>query len=261
MFQKLRELPLSRFAIMMQGKGEHKNIQTAEYYCPKHGNFTCSTYEHEDGTRSEASCWQCDQIRMENERAESRARAVFASRISEVGLPENLRKVRLIDLTPNEQAGKDAIRYVSSMETEYRNVIFFGKTGTGKSWIAAAIVNKFASLRKAVQYYTEEKLMGLFKDCFDKTSDRTEKQILADLEKLDLLVLDEVGIKDKTEWKRGTIQTIIDLRTSRRKPTIIISNNEVNSLKEYLGDPAVSRLMEYGKAFLFCGKDRRRENN
>ena len=76
-----------------------------------------------------------------------------------------------------------------------------------------------------------------------------------------MLVLDEVGIKDKTEWKRGIIQTIIDLRTSRRKPTIIISNNEVNSLKEYLGDPAVSRLMEYGKAFLFCGKDRRRENN
>ena len=53
MFQKLRDLPLSRFALMMQEKGEHRNIQTAEYYCPKHGTFTCSTYEHDDGTRSE----------------------------------------------------------------------------------------------------------------------------------------------------------------------------------------------------------------
>jgi DNA replication protein DnaC len=261
MFQKLRDLPLSRFALMMQEKGEHRNIQTAEYYCPKHGNFTCSTYEHDDGTRSEASCWECDRIRIDQELAESRARNIMAIKAVAVGLPENLRSVRIIDLTPKEQAGRGAIAYLDGIDKEYRNAIFFGKTGTGKSWIAAAYVNRFAAMRKKVQYYTEEKLMGLFKDCFDKASDRTEKQIVQDLESLDLLVLDEVGIKDKTEWKRGILQTIIDLRTSRRKPTIIISNNEIEALKEYLGDPAVSRLMESGKAFQFCGNDRRREKN
>ncbi len=67
---------------------------------------------------------------------------------------------------------------------------------------------------------------------------------------MDLLIIDEVGSQFGSDTEKLFIFEIIDGRYQEMKPTILISNLDINGIKESIGERCVDRLREGGGSMI-----------
>ena len=79
----------------------------------------------------------------------------------------------------------------------------------------------------------------------------SEKEELAKLEAVGLLVIDEFQEKGELEWERWAMKNLIDKRYSSSRPTIIIANYTRKELFDEIGESIVNRAQENGKSIEF----------
>jgi hypothetical protein len=90
--------------------------------------------------------------------------------------------------------------YAHNFGSGFTSFIFSGSCGTGKNHLAAAIGNYLLQRDHSVLVVTVPDLMLRARKCYDEG--QSESALLDDLCKVDLLVLDEVGVQRETrnEW-------------------------------------------------------------
>jgi DNA replication protein DnaC len=59
-----------------------------------------------------------------------------------------------------------------------------------------------------------------------------------------LLVLDDLGAHNYTDWTRNKIYSIINYRLNHRLPVVATTNISPENLEGYLGERTTSRLLE-----------------
>jgi DNA replication protein DnaC len=69
-------------------------------------------------------------------------------------------------------------------------------------------------------------------------------EVLEKLSRLDLLVLDEVGVSFGTEPEKVQLFNVINGRYNQVRPTIVTSNLDVAGMTAYLGERSMDRLKE-----------------
>ncbi|MCY1283278.1 DNA replication protein DnaC [compost metagenome] len=89
-------------------------------------------------------------------------------------------------------------------------------------------------------------IIAAIKASFGRDSKASEASIMAELAKVDLLLIDELGAQGGTEFERQSLHQIIDTRYRNMLPTIITSNLPGGELSAYIGDRALDRLRENG---------------
>lgn len=142
---------------------------------------------------------------------------------------------------------------------EKKNVIITGPCGTGKTWIASCIGVKAVEQLKSVKFYNTSKLVMELKG---KEESNTYLRALDALAKLDLLILDDVGMMDLDQKSCRIFFEILDSR-DQNGSTIFVSQYPVKnwySLFENAtyADASLSRAT--GKAYRLDikGKDYRK---
>ena len=70
--------------------------------------------------------------------------------------------------------------------------------------------------------------------------------MLQDLRKLDLLIIDEVGLSFGSDAEVLQLSELLNMRYEDVRPTLIVSNCKSSDLSRYLGDRGVDRLRENG---------------
>lgn len=127
------------------------------------------------------------------------------------------------------------------------SLVLSGPPGTGKSHLAASIMQQLMSAH-SVQYVTCMDMIRMIRATWRKDSEQSEEDVLVSLgEKIDLLVIDEVGVQYGTEGEQTLIFDVLDRRYREMRPTIIISNAGKDSLKTFVGDRVFDRLREVAK--------------
>lgn len=110
-----------------------------------------------------------------------------------------------------------------------------GTVGTGKTHLATAIGNHvIRRLGMTALYLTASSASRHVKACFGSDSPHTEVQAYAMFESPDLLILDEVGVQNVTEFERTVMFELINSRYEAMKPTIVISNRGKDELPTYM---------------------------
>lgn len=105
-----------------------------------------------------------------------------------------------------------------------RNGIFMiGGYGTGKTHLAAAIANHLLRDGTAVICMTMIDLLARIKETYDR-SDATEAQVMRLYAEVPLLIIDDLGSEQPTEWGSTTIFSIINSRYEGYMPTIVTTN-------------------------------------
>ncbi|RZJ62412.1 MAG: AAA family ATPase [Acidovorax sp.] len=112
------------------------------------------------------------------------------------------------------------------------NVIVTGATGLGKTWIACALGNQACRHGLTVKF---ERVPTLLEDLAVAHADRTFRKRLTALAKLDLLILDDLGINALTPDRRSDLLEVIECR-SVDKATIVTSQLPVKRWHDYLAD-------------------------
>jgi len=154
-----------------------------------------------------------------------------------------------------------------------RNITGFitGPAGSGKSWIAAAMVRKALLEHKRVRFIPVTKLLRCLRDSFsgnnhhsswlyddvDDILDGTDTEIINKLLGLNLLILDDLGAEKTTDFAKQAIYEIIDGRYQAMKDTIITSNLSLQEISARFDDRIASRIAGMGKILKLTGKDRR----
>jgi DNA replication protein DnaC len=136
-----------------------------------------------------------------------------------------------------------------------------GPRGVGKTQLAAALIHAWSRLdfRPCARYWTLRDLFTLAKGEFD-ANPPPATPVLERARHASLLVLDEIGQADWTDWEQREFTALIDFRYAARPgPTLLIGNDKPESARERLGKSIVSRMAERGATVELVGWDFRME--
>lgn len=116
------------------------------------------------------------------------------------------------------------------------NLIITGPTGLGKSFIASAIGHQACMMGLKVAYHNTIKLFSHLKM---SQADRSYTKEILKIEKSDLLILDDFGLRPFDNESRLALLEIIEDRHSK-KSTIIASQIPVVAWHELLGEKTIA---------------------
>lgn len=225
--------------------------ETRDAVCPTHGAFE----SRQIVGRIWSSCPQCEAEKQAAREAEQ-ARINAESRERE--------RRRLIDLAaiPARFVGKGFDNFVADTEAKRhaltvvrdfaeqfednaragKGLILSGLPGTGKSHLAGAALQ--ALLPRDVRYMTCLDLIRAVRETWRRDSEKTEGHVLRYLERLDLLVIDEVGVQYGTDGEQTVLFEVLDRRYREVKPTILLTNQDKAGFKSFVGERTFDRLAE-----------------
>jgi DNA replication protein DnaC len=133
--------------------------------------------------------------------------------------------------------------------SEFRDTYIFGDTHTGKTILAVAILieaEKRAYL-SGVSIHSiivnVEDMMDRLKASFDNETPETTYQLIESYKTADVLVLDDFGLTQPTEWVYRKLYQIINHRWENMLMTIYTSNNDLKQVEAIFKDSRiVSRI-------------------
>lgn len=132
-------------------------------------------------------------------------------------------------------------------------ILMRGPTGLGKTHLSLSIANVVINKGYCVVYISVPELMRKLQDeQINKKVDTTMSLILNS----DLLILDDLGAENTSDWCVATIYEIINTRQNHNLPLIINTNLTTQELRSAYYDRLSSRMMSM-KTLLFIGKDNR----
>lgn len=216
-------------------------------------------------------CYQCSEdMHLKNNAERLKAdrdimRALMLAKMKIKGVSANMGRFTDWRYDPNQEDNQrnkiaEIQEYSKSIDIHSRNMVIFGRTGTGKTMIANAIaVNHYLAKERSIpsefSSYNQQ-------DFYDYTCQLitsfdigararahwgnyqvSEYDYLQDLAANELLIIDDLGAGDGHDKDRERIAQIIALRY-KRAPTIITTNMDIRGLQQFLGDRAWDRLQE-----------------
>lgn len=134
-----------------------------------------------------------------------------------------------------------ARRYAQDFSQGFGCFVFSGKPGTGKNHLAAAIGNHLLQTKRTMLIVTVPDLSAQVRSTYDAEGG-SELAIISDLCRVDLLVLDDVGVQRVTKSEWVLLNQIIDRRLSALRPVGILTNLNHQQTSEVLGARIIDRL-------------------
>ena len=154
-------------------------------------------------------------------------------------------------------------KFLSEQKT--KGILLVGGVGSGKTHIAASIVNSIANYQICEEYHSltfadiqfganikyghkdwmSDSNLIIFTSVVDMLDNLKENWGLKELRKYqtcNLLVLDDFGTERPTEWALETLFKIVDYRYNEELPMIITTNYTPKDLKNHVGDRIFDRI-------------------
>lgn len=203
----------------------------------------------------ELMAWQQEEARKHSEKLnQENSRTRLEKTFGRSGIRERYHNCTFKNYAVGNDGQRKALSLAKSWLNNYESgcacFVFSGNPGTGKNHLAAAIGNALLVKQKTVLIITVADLMTEFKASFN--GGKTEAELMDEMSRLDLLVLDEVGVQMYSQYERVILHQIIDRRTSMFKPVGILTNLNFAELTHAIGERAIDRLqMEGGMWVIF----------
>lgn len=121
-----------------------------------------------------------------------------------------------------------------------------GKVGSGKTYLACCIANRLLDKLHRVLFLIVPDFLDHIRSSYDAPGNGvSERDIMDEARDVPVLVLDDLGAHQYTEWSRQKIYSLINYRMNQQLPVIVTTNIvDTRELYEHLGERTVSRLLE-----------------
>lgn len=146
--------------------------------------------------------------------------------------------IRDIDYSANRQLDKNTFERLALLDfvRNHENLIITGATGTGKSYLAQALGHQACIMLIKTLYFNTTRLMSHLKL---SRLEGTYSKNIANLEKADLLILDDFGLNAFDNQDRQALMDIVE--TKHDRSSLIISTQiPVSGWHELIGEPTIA---------------------
>ena len=127
---------------------------------------------------------------------------------------------------------------------ESSGLMLRGAPGSGKTHIAISILREVIARGFTGKYWNFNDLLTRLRDTYREQSPLSEEELLHPADSMDLLILDDVGAENASEWVRDRLYLIINRRYESAKATIITTNLDEADMESRVGARIASRLCE-----------------
>jgi len=162
-----------------------------------------------------------------------------------------------------QKALKAAREFVKNVRENPNEVglLFTGSVGSGKTFLAASIANELLESNFKLLFLIVPDLLDELRATFSNKSENTEYDLLDIARTVPILILDDLGAHNYTEWSRNRIYSILNYRMNEQLPTVITTNLDFDEIDHYLGERTCSRLLQMCRIFrLSAPQDIRMQN-
>ena len=154
------------------------------------------------------------------------------------------------------RAKKKSELFIKNFDTEFNNLLFFGPTGLGKTFLCNCIAKEILDMGKTVLYFTAPNLFKMLDYTrFQKEDDNNELSKEKMIFICDLLIIDDLGAEYPNQTVPFDLFNIINTRILNKKPVVISTNLSHKNLNNNYADRIVSRLYGNYKFYEFEGSD------
>lgn len=186
-------------------------------------------------------------------------------------IPRRYDECRLSNYHPTKSNGSQllafnsAYRLVSEYPSVDRGLLFIGTCGVGKTHLSVAILRGLIEKGIPCLFYEFGSLLKEIQNTYNPVSQTSELKVLRTVFESEVLVLDELGASEPTDWVRDTIMQVINSRYNDRRLTIFTTNyrdersqHSEETLEDRIGTRLRSRLYEMCRTIVIDGEDYRR---
>lgn len=138
------------------------------------------------------------------------------------------------------EIARNFVKNWDAMRDRNVGLMFSGEPGTGKTFYAAAIANALIDMSIPSMIATVPSLATAMAADFEAK----KPEILAQVNSVDLLVLDDVGIERRTSYMAERLFEIVDARYRSGKPLIVTTNLGLTEIRDTKSNP-----LEYRRVF------------
>ena len=234
------------------------NIGRKQLNCDKHGSFFSvgkrlvrrEVWSTCEACRDDERRAEIEESRVARENQAKRAHVAmlgtaavplrFASRTLDNFKAETPDQVRALAIS------RDFAQDWSATHKKGAWLVFSGLPGTGKSHLAIAILQ--AVMPGVVgRYMTCMELIQTIRATWRKDSEDSETELLEALTSIPLLVLDEIGVQYGTESEQHHLFDVLDRRYREMMPTILLTNQNKDGFRQFVGDRVYDRMTEVAR--------------
>lgn len=177
----------------------------------------------------------------------------WARRLGGAGIPLRFQSRTIPNFVAENDAQRYAVQFAVAYAAEFgaghsgRCAIFIGEPGTGKTHLACGIAMRAMKVNGICALFTTVgKMARRIREGKSFDSAETESQAIAVFTYPDLLIIDEIGVQSGTDAESRALFDVINDRYEACRPTIFLSNLDVDGVRLALGERIFDRIREDG---------------
>lgn len=146
--------------------------------------------------------------------------------------------------------------FCEDFESVEQNLLFYGDTGLGKTFLSSCIAKDLIDRGYTVIYTRAVHLFSMYEDYkFRRVSGDDIRTELDRVFEADLLIIDDLGTETDTKNMRSYFYDILESRLMDRKKMVISTNLTMKELSFRYSTRFTSRIYESFLPYRFFGKD------
>ena len=247
---------------LMAGSPPTTSLGTVAKHCETHGAYA-STGHRLNLTKPPREVWticptckaeqEAEQLRQADADRQAALKAQIEGMLEQTAIPPRFIGKSFDNYRTDGEGQERALRvcreYANNFGRHLRtggSLILSGQPGTGKSHLAGAVLQAILPNHVGA-YVTLMDLIRALRDTWRRDSETTESQLLARLEAIPLLVIDEIGVQYGTDGERAILFDVLDRRYRNMRPAILMTNLGKDEFRTAIGDRVFDRLTEVAR--------------
>ncbi|MBO6109141.1 MAG: ATP-binding protein [Eubacterium sp.] len=147
--------------------------------------------------------------------------------------------------------------FVNTFETDFRNLLLYGNTGVGKTFLSHCIARALLEKGHSVLYMDAIHFFELLEARqFDKELNFSDKNaMLSYILDSELLIIDDLGTEVTNGFTTAMLYHVIEGRLMQKKPTILSTNLSIADMNRTYTERVFSRIMSNYESLRLIGDD------
>lgn len=182
--------------------------------------------------------------------------AQFESLVRRAEIPRRYADASMAHFTGDPFQSEAANLAVENIKPEAgHGLILWGGVGVGKTYLAAAVLRECLLRGFGGLFVAVPDLLDRIRATYAGV--QNSYPMIERTQDISVLLLDDIGAQNDTDWGREKVYQIVNARYNDRKTIIATSNMDLQTLAKRVGDRIVSRLVDMCTVIRLEGPDRR----